>query len=156
HGSAVAEGRALLERGQLDQALEKLAQSPGDPDALYYQGVAWAKRAESAPLPTPPPLASPVPRGAPPPPAPEVQAEELQALQCFEKAVAAQPAHAQAHLALAQLLAPHAIHAHDSDEARRRVPRKKGAAPEPAQGLVSQGEDFSPDRVIRAFQMAIR
>ena len=67
----VGEARSLLERGQVDQALEKLAQSPTDPDSLYYQGVAWAKKAESAPLPTPPPLASPLPKGALPPPAPE-------------------------------------------------------------------------------------
>lgn len=155
--SVVAEARKLLEQGQVDQALEKLAQSPGDPDALYYQGVAWAKKAETAPLPTPPPVASPLPRGATHPPAPEFKPEELQALQCFEKAVAAQPTHSQAHLALAQLLVPHAVHAHDAEEARRRPPRKgKGSAPEPAQSQVSQGEDFSPERVIRAFQMAVR
>ena len=157
--SVVEQARALLEQGQADLALEKLAQSQGDPEALYYQGVAWAKKAESAPLPTPAPLASPLPRGVAPPPPAELKAEELQALQLFEKAVAVQPTHPRAHLALAELLAPHAIRAHEGVEAARRkrpVRHGKGATPEPPPPLSSQGQDFSPERVIRAYQMAVR
>jgi len=155
----VEQARTLLEQGQADLALEKLAQSPGDPEAFYYQGVAWAKKAELAPLPTPAPVASPPARGAVPPAAPEFKAEELQALQFFDKAVAAKPTHDRAPLALAELLAPHALRAYDADEAakRKRPPRHgKGGPPEPSLARVSQGQDFGPDRVIRAYETAVR
>jgi Tfp pilus assembly protein PilF len=142
----------------VDLAIEKLSQSPGDPEGQYYLGLAWAKKAESAPLPTPAPLLSPLPRGATPPAPPEFKNEEVQALQAFEKAVAGQPTQGRAYLALAELLAPHGIRAHEADEARRKhlVRRGKGAGPEPATPMVSQGQDFGPDRVIRAYQMAVR
>src|SRR5262245_54545092 len=104
--SPVEQGRALLEQGQLDSALARLQEAPGDPDSLYYQGVIWAKKAETAPLPTPPPLATPLPRGAEPPPPPEFKPEELSALELYQKAVAARPDHPQASLGIAQLLAP--------------------------------------------------
>ena len=154
----MTEARALLDQGQVDLALEKLAQSPADPEALYYLGLAWAKKAESAPLPTPAPLLSPLPRGAAPPPAPEFKDEELQALQAFEKSVAAEPTGSRAQLALAELLAPHAIRGQQAGEARRKHPvrRVKGALPEAAPSMISQGEDYSPERVIRAYQMAVR
>lgn len=154
----MTEARALLERGQADLAIEKLAQSPGDPEALYYLGLAWAKKAESAPLPTPAPLLSPLPRGATPPAAPEFKNEELQALQAFEKSVAAQPTQGRAHMALAELLAPHALRGHEAEAARRKQPARRGksAPPEAQSSMISQGEDFSPERVIRAYQMAVR
>ena len=153
----VAEVKTLLAQGQADLALEKLAQAAPGPDILYYQGLAWAKKAELAPLPTPPPLESPLPRGATPPPAPEFKREEIEALQHFQGAVAAQPTHAAAHLAIAELLAPHALHAHEAAEASRKRPARRGRAAEPAPAAaVSQGQDFSPERVIRAYQMAVR
>jgi hypothetical protein len=156
--SAVDEARRLLDQGQLDAALEKLAASPSDPQALFYMGLAWARKAESAPLPTPAPVLTPLPRGAAPPAAPEFKNEELQALQAFEKAVAAQPTLGSAHHALAELLAPHAIRAHEAAEARRKHParRAKGALPDAGPSSTSQGEEFSPERVIRAYQMAVR
>ena len=58
----VRDGKALLDAGQLDGALAELQKAPADPDALYYQGLVWAKKAETAPLPTPPPPPSPLPK----------------------------------------------------------------------------------------------
>src|SRR4029078_1416402 len=84
--SPVAQGRQLLEAGQLDAALAKLQEIPNDPDALYLQGCVGTKRAETPPLPPPPPSSGS--HGASPR-APEFKSEELQALDCFEKAVAA-------------------------------------------------------------------
>jgi len=147
--SSVREGKSLLESGQLDAALAELQKTPDDPDSLYYQGRVWAKKAESAPLPTPPPPPVPAPRGWQPPPAPEFKAEEIQAAQLYEKAIAAKPDNAAAHLALGQLLAPHAAHQYDlAEEAAKHKKPPVPAAPLPIDGSV--------DRVIRAFQIAMQ
>jgi tetratricopeptide (TPR) repeat protein len=147
--SSVREGKSLLESGQLDAALAELQKSPDDPDSLYYQGRVWARKAESAPLPPPPPPPVPAPRGWQPPPPPEFKPEEIQAAQLYEKAIAARPDHAAAHLALAQLLAPHAAHQHDlaEDAAKHKKPPLP-AAPLPI--------DASVDRVIRSYQVAMQ
>ena len=147
--SSVRESKSLLESGQLDAALAELQKAPDDPDSLYYQGRVWAKKAESAPLPTPPPPPVPTPRGWQPPPAPELKPEEIQAAQLYEKAIAAKPDNASAHLALGQLLAPHAAHQYDlaEDAAKHKKPPVP-AAPLPV--------DASVDRVIRAFQVAMQ
>ena len=146
---SVREGKSLFESGQLDAALAALQKSPDDPDSLYYQGRVWARKAESAPLPTPPPPPSPTPHGWQPPPAPELKPEEVQAAQLFEKAIAAKPESAASHLALAQLLAPHAAHQHDLAEEAARHKRP----PAPA---TDTGVDLSADRVIRAYQFAMQ
>src|SRR4029079_16944810 len=141
----VREGKSLLESGQLDAALAELQKSPDDPDSLYYQGRVWAKKAESAPLPTPPPPPVPTPRGWQEPPAPEFKQEEIQAAQLYEKAIAARPDHPAAHLALAQLLAPHAAHQYDlAEEAAKHKKSPLPVAPLPI--------DASVDRVIRGYQ----
>jgi tetratricopeptide (TPR) repeat protein len=145
----VREGKALLEAGQLDAALAELSKAPDDPESLYYQGRVWARKAEQAPLPTPPPAPSPLPRGWQPPPAPELKPEEVQAAQLYERALAARPDHAGAHLALAQLLAPHAARRHDAAEEAAR--QKKPPPPTPAPPL-----DVSADRVIREYQFAMQ
>jgi tetratricopeptide (TPR) repeat protein len=148
--TAVAEGRALLEQGQVDAALARLESAGGDPDARYYQGLAWAKKAESAPLPTPPPLESPLPKGALPPPAPEFKPEELKAIENLEAAAQARPEHAPSHLALADLLAPHALRRY---QRIREAATKKGR-PE----LVVLAEtpvDVGVDRVVRAYRAAV-
>jgi tetratricopeptide (TPR) repeat protein len=147
--SAAREGKALFESGQLDAALAELQKSPDDPDSLYYQGRVWAKKAESAPLPTPPPPPVPTPRGWQEPPAPEFKPEEIQAAQLYEKAIAAKPDNAAAHLALSQLLAPHAAHQYDlaEDAAKHKKPPVP-AAPAPI--------DASVDRVIRGYQIAMQ
>ncbi|MFI5008137.1 MAG: hypothetical protein ACHQKZ_11885, partial [Solirubrobacterales bacterium] len=57
------EAREFLQQGQADAVLARL-QGATDPEALVLQGRAWVKKAETAPLPTPPPLATPLPHGA--------------------------------------------------------------------------------------------
>jgi tetratricopeptide (TPR) repeat protein len=147
----VAEAKALLERGQADAALARLEAAGNDPEALYYQGLAWAKKAETAPLPTPPPVPSPQPKGAPAPPAPEFKPEEINAISRLEAVVQAHPGHAGAQLALADLLAPHAL---------RRYQRLKEAAnrkgkPEPVL-LPESPVDVSLERVERAYRAAVQ
>jgi hypothetical protein len=145
----VRDGKALLDSGQLDGALAELQKAPTDPDSLYYQGLAWTKKAASAPLPTPPPPPNPAPRGWQPLPAPELKDEEIQAAQAFEKAIAARPESAAPHLALAQLLAPHAAHQHDlAEEAARHKKTPVPVAPLPV--------DMSVDRVVRAYELAMQ
>jgi hypothetical protein len=146
---SVREGKSLLESGQLDAALAELQKSPDDPDSLYYQGRVWARKAESAPLPTPLPPPVPAPRGWQPPPAPEFKPEEIQAAQLYERAIAAKPDNAAAHLALSQLLAPHAAHQYDlAEDAAKHKKSPVPAAPLPV--------DASVDRVIRGYQIAMQ
>jgi hypothetical protein len=148
----LAEARQLLQQGQPDAALARL-QGASDPEALVLQGRAWAKKAEMAPLPTPPPLAAPLPRGAPAPAAPEFKFEELQAIACFERAVAAKAELAAGHLALAALLGPHAL-AHRREEAANPPHRpRRGATPEPVPAALP-GPDASPARVLREYRLA--
>jgi Flp pilus assembly protein TadD len=151
--SPVEQGRALIEQGQLDQALAKLQEAPSDADSLYYQGVIWAKKAETAPLPTPPPLATPLPRGAEPPAAPEFKPEELSALDLFQKAAAARPDHALAQLGIAELLAPHAVRRYEQEEARKKTARPGRKVP-PAP--LPEGPDAGPDRVLQAYKAAVK
>jgi tetratricopeptide (TPR) repeat protein len=146
---AVREGKSLLEKGELDAALAELQKAPDDPDSLYYQGRVWARKAESAPLPTPPPLSAPLPRGAIPPSAPELKVEEVQAAQLYERAIAARPENAEAQLALADLLAPHAAHQHDLVEDAASHKRPLPAAP-------PSPVDASVERVIRAYDAAMK
>jgi tetratricopeptide (TPR) repeat protein len=145
----VREGKSLMESGQLDAALAELLKAPDDPDSLYYQGRVWAKKAETAPLPTPPPPPSPMPRGWEPPPPPELKPEEVQAIALYEKAIAARPSAAEPHLALAQLLAPHAAHQYDLEQEAAKH-KKPGSAPP----LESSAPTI--DRVIRAYQFAMQ
>jgi tetratricopeptide (TPR) repeat protein len=156
YSEAVAEGKALLESGQVDAALSKLQESPAEPDSLYYQGLAWARKAKSAPLPTPPPPPSPLPKGWEPPPGPGFKPEEVQAAQLLEQAIALKPDHAAAHLALAELLGPHAARAYDlarqeEERASRKGARRPSPSPTPPPPV-----DASVDRVIRAYQMAVQ
>jgi tetratricopeptide (TPR) repeat protein len=153
NGGALEQGRALLEQGELDAALAKFKEAQGDPESFYYQGLVWVKKAETAPLPTPPPPPSPLPRGYVPAPRPEFKPEELQAIGSFENAVAARPDNFRAHLALAELLAPHALRRHDQEqeEALSRRTRRGQGAPEPA---AASGTDSSADRVVREYRAA--
>jgi tetratricopeptide (TPR) repeat protein len=151
--SPLDEARRLLKAGDPDGALGKLREAGSGADALCTQGVAWAKKAELAPLPTPPPLPNGAARGAAPPPAPEFKPEELQALEFFERALAAQAGHPQASLGLADLLAPHALRRHALEQgaaARRRARRPRGETPAEA------GPDFRAERVIQAYRAAIQ
>ena len=121
----------------------------------YDEGMEWVRKAETAPLPTPPPLLSPLPRGALPPPAPEFKPEEIQAVSLFEKAIAERPNDPRPHLALAELLGPHAIHRQEQLEQaawKKKPARGKPAAPPtPDAG----GVDYSVERIVREYRSAI-
>jgi hypothetical protein len=132
-GDPLAEPRALVDEGRFDDAIVRLGTS-SDPEALYLLGRAWAGKAQTAPVPTPAP-GSAVPAGA------ALKPEEEQALAYLERATAARPDHAGAHLATARLLAPHALVGAGA--------RGSGA---PAGG----GADTSVDRVLRSFGDAIQ
>jgi tetratricopeptide (TPR) repeat protein len=158
-GGSMAEARALIAQNRLDEAQQLLSAQPSDPESLLLQGKVWLKRAETAPLPTPPPAPSPLPRGAAAPLAPEFKPEELQAVSFFEKAIASRPDYAEAHVALAELLAPHALRRH----AAQRGPaepaprgRRRKPAPPPAALPDTGGVDVSVDRVVRAYQFALQ
>jgi tetratricopeptide (TPR) repeat protein len=149
---AYGETRHLAEAGDLDGALASLAGAPDEAEVLYLRGTLWARKAAVAPAPTPPPVASPAPRGLSPPAAPEFKPEEQTALDLLERAVSLRPEFAQAHLALAELLAPHALrHAAAATAARGSVGRHgPGATTVPALA----GPDASVERVLREYQAA--
>jgi len=155
--SPLDEARALLESGQPDAALAKLGELPGDADSLYLQGAAWARKAETAPLPTPPPPQGPLARGAQPPTAPEFKPEELTAFDFFQKAIAARPDHAAAQLAIAELLAPHAARLAARQQSAQGVAGRKGKHPPQAAipAPAADGPDYRPDRVIAAYRAAL-
>jgi tetratricopeptide (TPR) repeat protein len=125
----------------------------------YDEGLSWAQKAETAPLPTPPPVLSPVPKGAVPPPAPEFKPEEIQAVSAFERAIAARPDDPRPHLALAQLLAPHAVHRYEVEEQaawkKKPPPRGKKAPPPPTPTPDPGGVDYSAERIVREYGAAI-
>lgn len=153
---ALAAVSDMIDQGRTDEALARLGQSQ-KPEAFYLMGRAWARKAETAPLPTPPPPPSPLPRGAQAPPAPEFKPEELQAIGFFEKAVAARPEYAPAHVALAELLAPHALRRQAAESQDRPANGRRGRKPAPMAPLPdTAGVDVSVDRVIRAYQFAMQ
>jgi hypothetical protein len=141
----LAEARSLVEAGQLDEALARL-QSNSEPESLYLQGLAWARKAEKAPLPTPAPGTAS---------APEWKPEEIRAVDLLEQAIAARPDLSGAHLALGQVLAPHALLRAEREAAAAAAAarRRKGKAVEPPPPP-AEGPDASPERVIREFQLA--
>jgi len=123
-----AEERALIEQGQYDAVIADLG-GETDADAYYLLGRAWAGKA-----------------GAPTTPVTEaLRPEEQQARDFYERAVAADPSHAEAQRALGDLLAPHAL-AGIADGSGVRV--KGAAAPSGAPGAV--------DRVMRAYGAALQ
>jgi tetratricopeptide (TPR) repeat protein len=130
----LAEARALVEERRFDEAIARLPDGP-DADALYLLGRAWAGKAETAPLPMPAP-------GAAAPTGSALKPEEARALAFYERAVAARPEHAAAHLAIAELLAPHALAA--------TPPRGGGAS------ASRKAADVAVDRVLRSFGEAVQ
>jgi tetratricopeptide (TPR) repeat protein len=100
-GDPLAEPRSLVEQRRFDDAIARLGEG-SDAEALYLLGRAWAGKAESAPVPTLAP-------GSAVPGQSALKPEEEQALAFYERATAARPDHAAAHLAIAQLLAAHAL-----------------------------------------------
>ena len=143
------QARALFDQGQLDAALAKsLDPSVDGPEALRLQGEIWAKKAESAPLPIP---------GEATERPPEFKAEELRAIDLFERVRASRPTMSEAHLGLANLLAPHAVRRFELSQAGRRATggkAGKGAAAEAPASADQQ--DFSIRRVIGLYQEAVK
>jgi tetratricopeptide (TPR) repeat protein len=119
-GGPLGEAQALIEQGDYDGALARLGGGT-DAESLYLLGRAWAGKAAGAP--------KPLGGGLGP--------EERQALDFLERAVAARPDHAGAHLAIAELLAPHV-----------RSPAGPGAPTGPA--------PVSAGRVLEAYGAAIQ
>jgi tetratricopeptide (TPR) repeat protein len=160
----VEEARAMLEAGDADGTLARLQNAGDDPEALYLQGRAWARKAESAPIPTPPTPPSPLPKGAPLPGPPEFKPEERRAIDLLERAVALRPDLAPAHLALAQVLAPQAIRFHEREQAARAARQREASARRrPGRGAPLEplptpepGVDYSPERVAREYTLAMR
>lgn len=140
--------RAALQQGDAAQALSLAERLPSEPGTWVLQGQAWARLAQAAPLPTPPPPASPLPRGAEPPRAPEFKPEELKALEFFERAAAADPRQWLAHLGIAELLAPHAVRRFEAEAVQKR----RAAPPAPPAGE----PDWSVERILRAYQQAVQ
>jgi tetratricopeptide (TPR) repeat protein len=145
--SALAqEARALIAQGDVDTALSRLQGAPqSDPEVLLLQGLAWAHKAETAPAPPPEPPDSPA----------GLKSEEVQALSFFERAGTARPDLAQAHLAVADLLAPHVLrrlaHERALQESRARGPKRRD---EPAAVPLPEGPDLSVERVLQAYRRA--
>jgi len=121
-GDPLAEARSLLAERRYDDALARLGEA-ADPDAAYLAGRAWAGKAESAP----------VPIGTPggPPVASLMKPEEERALGFYQRAVAARADFADAHIAIAELLAPHAVASSAAGiaAAARTPPRGRPQAP---------------------------
>jgi tetratricopeptide (TPR) repeat protein len=114
------EARALVEKGEYDAALARLGQAD-DPESLHLLGRAWAGKARPS-------------AGGP------LGPEETQALAFFERALQARPDDAASHLAIAELLAPHAV---------AEPPGDRGPASGTASGV-------TVDRVLGAYGAAIQ
>jgi tetratricopeptide (TPR) repeat protein len=151
--------KAQLDSGDVDGAMQRLTDSPsaGSPEGLYLQGAVWAKKAETAPLPTPEALPPGSPRGAVPV-TPEFKPEELKAADFFERAIAAAPQDGRASLGLARLLTPHAQRRYDAQTAAAAVAAKKPPSrkrtPAPPPATPPPGPDASPLRVAHAYRAA--
>ncbi len=135
-----ATASTLLAQGRFDEAIARAGEG-SDADSLYVLGAAWAGKAKLAPLPTPAP-------GAAVPAAGLFKTEELTALGFLERAVAARPDHVAAQLALAELLAPHAL---ALAAAVREQARSTVGASVPA-----TGPDASIERVLRHYADAMQ
>jgi tetratricopeptide (TPR) repeat protein len=150
---AISEARALIGQGQLDAALAKLLAAPETPECLYYRGVVWMRKADSVPLPTPPPADPAAPAGSATR-APEFKDEELRAIDFFERSIAAQPQQSLAHNALADLLAPHAIRRHEIERAASKKPSPRSGAQAAPSPEIGAGPDFSVRRVADLYRKA--
>jgi tetratricopeptide (TPR) repeat protein len=130
----LAEARTLLAERRYDDVLARVGEAT-DADSAYLAGRAWAGKAASAPVPTPVPGATAA--------ASRLKPEEERALAFYERAVAARPDFVDAHLAMAELLAPHALLA-----AAARPRARPGAPAPPPDPLV--------ERVLRSYGNALQ
>jgi tetratricopeptide (TPR) repeat protein len=98
----------LIAQGDTSGALARLqGADQTDGEVLYLEGLAWARKAETASAPEA--GGSPAGGGHGGPRPSDLKPEEEQALSFLERAVAARPDLAAAHIALADLLGPHAL-----------------------------------------------
>jgi len=148
--AAVEEARSLIAEGDADGALARLqgaAQTDGE--VLFLEGLAWARKAETAPQPTPEPGAAAA--------APSVlKPEEVQALAFLERACEARPDLAAAHLAVADLLAPHALR-REAQERALATSRPRGPArprEDAAVSTLAEAPGVSVERVLQAYRRA--
>ena len=147
--AVVEEARSLIAQGDAEGALARLqgaAQTDGE--VLFLEGLAWASKAEAAPLPTPAP-------GAPAAAASVLKPEEVRALAFFERACEARPDLSAAHLAVADLLAPHALR-REAQERALATSRARGARPRDDAAVTGLGEApaVSVERVLQAYRRA--
>jgi tetratricopeptide (TPR) repeat protein len=136
--SGASAAQALVEQGRYDEAIASLG-AAADAESLYLLGRAWEGKARGAPVPTPAPGVN-VPAGT------LFKPEEERALEFFLRAVAARSDHAGALLAIADLLAPHAL-------ARLEAGKTGGI---PAASMQAPGPDASVERVLRAYGDAVQ
>jgi hypothetical protein len=134
--SLADEVRGLIAQGDADAALARLqGTDKSDGEVLYLEGLAWARKAENAPAPE---------AGAGASASRDLKPEEEQALSFLERAVAIQPGLAAAHLALADVLGPHALRRETLGRAVASA-RFRGEATLPDSGV---------DRVLQAYRRA--
>ena len=133
-GDPLAELRSLLAERRYDDVLARVGEA-ADPDSLYLAGRAWAGKAASAPVPTPAPGAAAA--------AARLKPEEERALSAYERAVAARPDFVDAQLAIAELLAPHAL------QVVAAAPRLRPGTPAPA-------PDPLVERVLKSYGDALQ
>jgi hypothetical protein len=156
--AALSDVRRMLEAGDTEGVLGRLA-GMETPEAYLLAGEAWARKAETAPLPTPEALPAGSPKGAVPV-TPEFKPEELRSLELLQKAAAGLPQDARPQLGIARLLTPHALRRYDAAQARLRVPtvqpvrRGKKATPPPPTPPPPSGPDAGPAVVTRAYRAA--
>jgi tetratricopeptide (TPR) repeat protein len=148
--SVIEEARILIAQGDADTALARLQGAPQtDGEVLLLEGLAWARKAETAPLPVPAPGAAAA--------ASPLKPEEVQALGFFERACEAQPDLAAAHLAVADLLAPHVLR-REAQERALAGSRSRGATARPRDetpmGVPAPGPELSVERVLQAYRRA--
>ncbi len=128
----------LVRQGRFDEAIARAGDGT-DPESLYVLGRAWAGKARTAPLPTPAPGTAVPPEGL-------FKPEELTALGFLDRVVAAKPDHAAAQLAIAELLAPHALARVAAERDGSAVPSAAGAGQ----------PDASVERVLRHYSAAMQ
>jgi hypothetical protein len=111
----------LIAQGDADAALRRLeTRNQADGEVLYLEGLAWAHKAESA--------SAPGGGGPGGQLGDDLKPEEEKALSLLQRAVAARPDLAAAHVALADLLGPHALRREAQARAAISSSRHRGAA----------------------------
>lgn len=139
----------LIAQGDATGALARLqGADQTDGEVLYLEGLAWARKAETAPAPEaggPPAGGHAAPRSS------DLKPEEEQALSFLERAVAARPDLAAAHIALADLLGPHALR-REAQERSLTSTRARGSAGRRSEAAAPSASDSGVERVLLAYR----